>query len=62
MILSFTFYSYKESTYGKIKRLIKCFAKNRLKISPKKCQLFKMELQYMRNTIFIKIEKCVLGP
>ena len=25
-----------------------------LKIPPKKCQLFKTELQYMSNTIFIK--------
>ena len=27
---------------------------NGLKISPKKCQLFRTELQYMGNTIFIK--------
>ena len=34
--------------------------KNGLKISPKKCQLFKTELQYMGNTIFIK-ERRVCG-
>ena len=37
-----------------------------LKISPKKCQLFKTELQYMGNTIFIKdrrvyVTLCILN-
>ena len=34
--------------------LLKALRKNRLRISPKKCQLLRMELQYMGNTIFIK--------
>ena len=34
--------------------LLKALVKNRLKISLKKCQLFRTELQYMGNTIFIK--------
>ena len=34
--------------------LLKALRKKGLKISPKKCQLFRMELQYMGNTIFIK--------
>ena len=40
---------------AKLEDLLKALVKNRLKISPKKCQLFKKELQYMRNTIFIKM-------
>ena len=38
----------------KLEDLLKVLRKNGLKISPKKCQLFRMELQYMGNTIFIK--------
>ena len=34
--------------------LLKAFLKNKLKISPMKCQLYRIELQYMGNTIFIK--------
>ena len=36
--------------------------KNGLKISPKKCQLFKTELQYMGNIIFIKDRKVCIKP
>ena len=39
---------------GKLEDLLKALRKNGLKISPKRCQLFKTELQYMGNTIFIK--------
>ena len=35
----------------KLEDLLKALLKNGLKISPKKCQLFKIELQYMRNII-----------
>ena len=39
---------------------MKALLKNGLKISPKKCQLFKTSLQYMGNGIFIKNKKvCV---
>ena len=34
--------------------LLNALLKNGLKISPKKCQLFRKDLQYMGNTIFIK--------
>ena len=44
----------KESHFAKLEDLLKALCKNGLKISPKKCQLFKTELQYMGNTIFIK--------
>ena len=39
---------------AKLEDLLKAPRKNGLKISPKKCQLFRTELQYMGNTIFIK--------
>ena len=38
----------------KLEDLLTALRKNGLKISPKKCQLFRTELQYMGNTIFIK--------
>ena len=47
-----------ENHYYKLEELLKALCKNGLKISPNKCQLFKTELQYMGNTMFIK-ERCV---
>ena len=44
----------KEAYYCKLEELLKALCKNGLKITPKKCQLFKTELQYMGNTMFIK--------
>ena len=44
----------KTAHFAKLEDLLKALCKNGLKISPKKCQLFKTELQYMRNNIFIK--------
>ena len=44
----------KESHIAKLEDVLKALLKNGLKISPKKCQLFRTELQYMKNTIFIK--------
>ena len=44
----------KSSHFDKLEDLLKALRKNGLKISPKKCQLFKTELQYMGNTIFIR--------
>ena len=44
----------KESHFENIEDMLKAACKNGLKISPKKCQLFKTELQYMGNTIFIE--------
>ena len=35
---------------------------NGLEISPKKCQLFNTELQYMDNTIFIKDRRVHVKP
>ena len=50
----------KRSHFDKLEDLLKVLRKNCLKISPKKCQLFKTELQYMGNTIFIRNKRvCV---
>ena len=47
----------KKSHFDKLEDLLEALCKNGLKISPKKCQLFKTELEYMGNTIFIKDRK-----
>ena len=47
---------------AKLEDLLKAFLKNGLKISPKKCQLFKTELQYMGNIILIKDRKVCIKP
>ena len=44
----------KQSHMTKLEDLLKVLLKNGQKISPKKCQLFRKELQYMGNTIFIQ--------
>ena len=49
----------KSSHFEKLKDLLKALCKNGLKISPKKCQLFKTDLQYMGNTIFVRKKKSV---
>ena len=49
-----------ESHVNKLERPIESFAKNGLKISPKEFQLFRTNLQYMGNEIFIENKKvCV---
>ena len=52
----------KKAHMAKLEDLLKALLKNGLKISPKKCQLFKTELQYMGNTIFIKDRKVCVRP
>ena len=44
----------KKSHMDKLEDLLKALLKNGLKISPKKCQLFRTNLQYMGNAIFIQ--------
>ena len=44
----------KSSHIAKLEDVLKALLKNGLKISPKKCQLFRINLQYMGNEIFIK--------
>ena len=47
---------------AKLEDLLKVLLKNGLEISPKKCQLFKTELQYMENIIFIKDRNICVRP
>ena len=52
----------KKAHMDKLEDLLKALRKNGLKISPKKCQLFRTELQYMGNTIFIKERRVCVKP
>ena len=52
----------KSSHFEKLEDLLKALHKNGLKISPKKCQLFKTDLQYMGNTIFIRNKGVCIRP
>ena len=52
----------KSSHFEKLEDLLKALCKNGLKISPKKCQLFKIDLQYMGNTIFIRKKRVCVRP
>ena len=46
----------------KLEDLLKALLKNGLKISPRKCQLFRKELQYRGNTIFIQDKRVCVKP
>ena len=52
----------KQSHMRKLEDLLKALLKKGLKISPKKCQLFRKELQYMGNTIFIQKKRVCIRP
>ena len=52
----------KSSHFEKLKDLFKASCKNGLKISPMKCQLFKTDLQYMGNAIFIRNKRVCVRP
>ena len=52
----------KQTHFEKLIDLLQALCKNGLIISPKKCQLFRTELQYMGNTIFIKERRMRVKP
>ena len=52
----------RESHMSKLEDQLKVLLKNGLKISPEKCQLFRTELQYIGNTIFIKEKRVCIKP
>ena len=52
----------KQSHMRKLEDLLKALLNNGLKISPRKCQLFRKELQYMGNTIFIQEKRVCVKP
>ena len=52
----------KKLNIAKLEDLLKTLLKNGLQISPKKCYLFRTELQYMVNTIFIMDRRVCVKP
>ena len=52
----------RQTHFEKLVDLLQALCKNGLKICPKKCQLFRTELQYMGNTIFIKERRVCVKP
>ena len=52
----------KGSHMAKLEDLLKALLKNGLKISPKKRQLFRTNLHYMRNEIFIQKKRVCVKP
>ena len=52
----------KSSRIARLEDLLKAFLKSGLKISPKKCQLFRTNLQYMDNEIFMKDKRVCIKP
>ena len=52
----------KSSHVAKLEDLLKALLKNGLKISPKKCQLLRTNLQYIGNEIFIKDKRVCVKP
>ena len=52
----------KESHMNKLEDILNDLLKNRLKVMPKKCQLFRTSLQYMGNEIFIENKKVCVKP
>ena len=52
----------KQSHMRKLEDLLKALLMNGLKISPRKCQLFRKEIQYMGNIIFIQEKRVCVKP
>ena len=52
----------KKSHMDRLEDLLKALLKNGLKISPNKCQLFRTNLQYMGNEIFIQNKRVCVQP
>ena len=52
----------KNSHMAKLADLLKALLKNGLKISPKQCQLFRTNLNYMGNEIIIQNKRVCVRP
>ena len=52
----------KESHMNKLEDILNALLKNGLKVSPKKCQLFRTSLQHMGNEIFIENKRVCVKP
>ena len=51
-----------DTKHSMIRRFARGIAYKRLKISPKKCQLFRKELKHMGHTIFMKERRVCIKP
>ena len=60
--MTFVIYTFEKVSHGQIGGFIKGVIENGLKISPKKCQLFRTNLQYMGNEIFIQNKRVCVQP
>ena len=58
----FLFTPSKGSHLAKLEDMLKALLKNGLKISPKKCQLLRTNLEYLGNKIFIKDKRVCVKP
>ena len=58
----FYYLHHQKDPRNKLEDLLKALLKNGLKISPKKCQLFRTNLHYMGNEIFIQNKKVCIQP
>ena len=56
------FTSSKNSHITKLEDLLKALLKNCLEISPKRCQLFRTNLHYIGNEIFIQNKRVCIKP
>ena len=52
----------KKAHMDKLEGLLKALRKNGLKISPKKCQSVRTEMQYIGNIIFVKERRVCVRP
>ena len=52
----------KKSHIDKLEDILRALLKNGLKISPRKCQMFRANLHYMGNAIFIKHKRMCVQP
>ena len=52
----------KKSHKAELEDLLKAFLRNGLGISSKKCQLFRKEIQYIVNTIFVEDSGVCIKP
>ena len=52
----------KRSNMAKLEDLLKALLKNGFKMPPKKCQLFRTNLNYMGNEIFIQNKRVCIKP
>ena len=58
----FYYLHHQKDPRNKLEDLLKALLKNGLKISPKKCQLFRTNLHYMGNEIFNQNKKVCIQP